>query len=200
MQLIHIPGPAMMGTNTFLLITESGHAAAIDPAAPAQRYLAELAQRKATLRMIFLTHGHYDHVGAAKELAVRTGADVYLDHADLMGDRLFPLVQADGPFASYPAKGRLALDELNFRFWHTPGHTPGSWCIYVNGLLFTGDTLFAGSCGRVDLEGGVPEQMQKSLRLLRELPLPDETRVFPGHDAFTTLGEERAYNPYMNMP
>ena len=76
-------------------------------------------------------------------------------------------------------------------------HTPGGHCIYVEGLLFSGDTLFAGSCGRVDLDGGAPAEMRASLRLLKGLPLPDDTRVFPGHGAFTTLGEERRTNPYL---
>ncbi len=197
MNLVHIPGPAVMGTNTFLLITEGHRAAAIDPAAPAERYRRELAAHGAALKAIFLTHGHYDHVGAAVRLAADTGADIYLDPADVKGDRLFPLSWQDAAFKPYPAGGTMALDELSFRFWHTPGHTPGSWCIYVEGLLFAGDTLFAGSCGRVDLAGGSREEMQASMALLKNLPLPDATRVFPGHGSFTTLGAERENNPYL---
>ncbi len=197
MELLHIPGPAVMGTNTFLLFTDNGHAVAIDPAAPARRYLDALQAKNAQLRAIFLTHGHFDHVGGAVGLAEAAGAALYLDPADLRGDRLYPLSAADAPFLPYPADGTLTVDELNFRFYHTPGHTPGSRCIYVEGLLFSGDTLFAGSCGRVDLDGGVPAEMRASLRLLKTLPLPDDTRVFPGHGAFTTLGEERRTNPYL---
>lgn len=199
MELLHIPGPVMMGTNTFLLFTAGGHAAAIDPAAPAGRYLDALKNKNAQLSVILLTHGHYDHVGGAVELARATGAALYLDPRDLKGDRLFPLRAGDADFKPWPAEGTLALDELTFRFYHTPGHTPGSVCIYVEGegLLFSGDTLFAGSCGRVDLEGGVPAAMRQSLKLLKNLPLPDDTKVFPGHDRFTTLGEERRTNYYM---
>lgn len=200
MELLHIPGPVMMGTNTFLLFTEGGHAAAIDPAAPAGRYLDALNEKNAQLRAIFLTHGHYDHVGSAVALARATGAALYLDPRDLKGDRLFPLRAGDADFQPWPAGGALTLDELTFRFYHTPGHTPGSVCIYVEGLLFSGDTLFAGSCGRVDLDGGDPAAMRQSLLLLKNLPLPDDTRVFPGHDRFTTLGEERLTNYYLAGP
>lgn len=199
MELLHIPGPAILATNTFLLVTGGGHAAAIDPAAPARFYLDALREKNAQLSDIFLTHGHYDHVGGALELAKATGAALYIDPQDLRGKRLYPLRAGDADFKPWPAEGTLALDELTFRFYHTPGHTPGSICIYVEGegLLFSGDTLFAGSCGRTDFEAGDPAAMRQSLALLRDLPLPDDTRVFPGHDRFTTLGEERRSNPYM---
>ena len=197
MELLHIPGPAMLGTNTFLLITAGGHAVAIDPAAPVQRYLEALRSKNAQLAAIFLTHGHYDHVGSAVELAEATGAEIYIDPRDIIGDGLFPLRAGEADFKPYPAGGTLTIDELTFRFYPTPGHTPGGHCIYVEGLLFSGDTLFAGSCGRTDFPGGDTAAMRKSLAMLRDLPLPDETRVFPGHDMFTTLGEERQHNPYM---
>lgn len=197
MELLHIPGPAVMGTNTFLLFTAGGHAVAIDPAGHPQDYLNALTGHDASLSAVFLTHGHYDHVGAVRALAAATGAPVYLDPADLKGDALFPLRAGDADFRPYPADGTLTVDELTFRFYHTPGHTPGSWCIYVEGLLFSGDTLFAGSCGRVDLDGGAPAAMRESLSMLKNLPLPDDTRVFPGHDRFTTLGAERLNNPFM---
>ena len=107
---------------------------------------------------------------------------------------MFPLASAD---AAYPADGRLTVDELTFTVWRTPGHTPGSVCLYCNGYLFSGDTLFAGSCGRTDLPGGSTADMRRSLSLLAELPLPADTRVLPGHGEDTTLGEEKRHNPYM---
>ena len=79
----------------------------------------------------------------------------------------------------------------------TPGHTPGGVVIACGDRLFSGDTLFAGSCGRVDLPGGSPAEMQRSLALVADLPLPDETTVYPGHESFTTLGQERRSNPYL---
>lgn len=194
MELLHILGPAPLWTNTFLIFTQAGHAIAVDPAAPAQRYLDALAEHDAALTHILLTHGHYDHVGAVEELKRRTGAQVWLDPADAQGNAMFPLRSAD---VGYPAGGAFSIDELDFRCWHTPGHTPGSWCFWCGGRLFSGDTLFAGSCGRVDLPGGDAGQMRQSLSLLANLPLPDETNVYPGHDSFTTLGRERRTNPYL---
>ena len=194
MKLIHIPGPSPLYTNTFLIITAAKHAIAIDPAAPAARYLEAAKKEGAVLTHIFLTHGHYDHVGAVETLKKQTGAVVYLDPADCKGNTLFPLKTAD---ASYQDNGELRVDELTFKTWHTPGHTKGGWCLYCDGYLFSGDTLFAGSCGRVDLEDGSAQEMMESLSKLAELPLPDETKVLPGHEGFSTLGEERRHNPYM---
>ena len=194
MKLIHIVGPAMLFTNTFLVLTEAGHAIAIDPAAHPQNYLDALAEHHATLTHILLTHGHYDHVGAVRALKEQTGAAVYLEPADRQGSQMYPLAAAD---AAYPADGRLAVDELTFAVYRTPGHTPGSVCLARGGYLFSGDTLFAGSCGRVDLPGGSAAEMRRSLALLAELPLPDDTRVLPGHGEDSTLGEERRHNPYM---
>ena len=117
-----------------------------------------------------------------------------MDPADAQGSQMFPLASSD---QGYPVSGEFTIDDLTFRCWHTPGHTPGSWCLWCDGVLFSGDTLFAGSCGRVDLPGGSARQMQASLSLLANLPLPDETTVCPGHEDFSTLGRERRTNPYL---
>lgn len=198
MNLMHIPGPSPLWTNTFLVFTAAGHAVAIDPTAPPTRYLEALQQHGAALTNIFLTHGHYDHVGAVRALKAATGAKVYMDLADAKGDTMFPLAAADVD-AAYPENGSVTVDELTFKTWHTPGHSAGSWCLYCEGVLFSGDTLFAGSCGRVDLPGGSAVEMQRSLSMLKELPLPDETNVYPGHEGFSTLGAERRHNPYMQQ-
>lgn len=194
MKLIHILGPAMLYTNTYLILAETGHAIAIDPAADPQQYLDVLAQNGADLTHILLTHGHYDHVGAVQALKRATGAKVYLEPADRQGTQMFPLSTAD---EVYPSDGKLSIDRLNFTVWRTPGHTPGSVCLYCDGVLFSGDTLFAGSCGRVDLPGGSVADMRRSLSLLAELPLPDGTRVLPGHGEETTLGAEKKSNPFL---
>ena len=195
MKLIHISGPWPLCTNTFLLISAGGKAVAIDPAAQAQKYLEELKKENAVLTDIFLTHGHYDHVGGVAELRRQTGAKVHLDLNDAKGNQLYPLTPdlVDCPWPD--GSSEYTVDELNFKIWHTPGHTPGGVIIACGNQLFCGDTLFAGSCGRTDMEGGSAAQMQRSLSLIADLPLPDETQVYPGHENFTTLGRERRSNP-----
>ena len=108
------------------------------------------------------------------------------------------LMTADVLTDNWPANDELTIDELTFKIYHTPGHTGGGVCLSCYGLLFSGDTLFAGSCGRTDFPGGSMQEMAKSLSLLAELPLPDATKVLPGHEGFSTLGQERSTNPYMN--
>ena len=184
-------------TNSFWLITAAGHAVVVDPAAEAETYLAQLKENNATLTNIFLTHGHYDHVGSVTALKKATGAKVHMDLADAKGDQMYPLTP-DLIDAPWPAgNSEYQVDELTFRIWHTPGHTPGGVVIACGDRLFSGDTLFAGSCGRVDLPGGSAADMQRSLALVADLPLPDETTVYPGHESFTTLGQERRSNPYL---
>ena len=99
---------------------------------------------------------------------------------------------------TYREGDELTAAGLRFRVLSTPGHTPGSVCLLCENTLFSGDTLFAGSYGRTDFPGGSMQEMAKSLSLLAELPLPDATKVLPGHEGFSTLGQERSTNPYMN--
>ena len=197
MKIQHIPGAPPLYTNTFLLVTDAGHGILVDAAAAPQTYLDALEKEGASLTHILLTHGHYDHVGAVAALRQKTGCKVYMDPVDAVGSQMQPLTR-DLVDEGWPAQGELKIDELTFQIYHTPGQTPGSVCLRCGNLLFSGDTLFAGSCGRTDLPGGSMAQMQQSLSLLAALPLPDETQVLPGHEAFSTLGRERRSNPYLN--
>lgn len=197
MKIQHIPGAPPLYTNTFLLVTDAGHGILVDAAAAPQTYLDALEKEGASLTHILLTHGHYDHVGAVAALRQKTGCKVYMDPVDAVGSQMQPLTR-DLVDEGWPAQGELKIDELTFQIYHTPGHTPGSVCLRCGNLLFSGDTLFADSCGRTDLPGGSMAQMQQSLSLLAALPLPDETQVLPGHEAFSTLGRERRSNPYLN--
>lgn len=197
MKIQHIPGVAPLYTNTFLIVTDAGHGIIVDAAAASQTYLDALQAEQAQLTHILLTHGHYDHVGAVAALRKATGCKVYMDPVDAAGNQMLPLTR-DLVDENWPANGELKIDELTFKIYHTPGHTPGSVCLLCGELLFSGDTLFAGSCGRTDFPGGSMQQMQQSLSLLAELPIPDTVQVLPGHESFSTLGRERRSNPYMN--
>lgn len=196
MKVQHILGAAPLYTNTFLLVTEQKHGILIDAAAEPDTYKKALAEQGATLTHILLTHGHYDHVGAVAALRRETGCKVYLDPADALGDALYPLKASDVDEA-WPASGSLTIDELTFAIYHTPGHTRGSVVLALGKLLFCGDTLFAGSCGRTDMPGGSGIQMQQSLSMLAESDLRNDMQVLPGHGEASTLGRERLSNPFM---
>ena len=186
MNIQHFHGVPPLYTNTFLIITNAKHGIIIDAAAEPETYLKALDEAGATLTHILQTHGHFDHVGA-----------VASDKIDAEGSQLLPLTP-DVITDEWPANGELVIDELPFKIYRTPGHTKGGVCLSCYGFLFSGDTLFAGSCGRTDFAGGSMQEMQKSLSLLAELPLPDATTVLPGHGESSTLGQERSTNPYMN--
>ena len=194
MQAFHIPGAAPLYTNTFLLISDAGHAVVIDPAADAQTYDKILKENNAQLTTILCTHGHYDHVGSAEALRTEWNAKLYCEAADLAGDRMYPLSAAD---CGYAEGETVSVDELQFTVWHTPGHTPGGVVLLCGEYLFCGDTLFAGSIGRTDLEGGSSAQMAESLRKLAKLPIPRGTQVLPGHGEFSTFGDELDNNYFI---
>ena len=196
MKVQHILGAAPLYTNTFLLVTDQKHGILIDAAAEPDTYKQALAEQGATRPHILLTHGHYDHVGAVAALRRETGCKVYLDPADALGDALYPLKASDVDEA-WPVSGSLTIDELTFTIYHTPGHTRGSVVLALGKLLFCGDTLFAGSCGRTDMPGGSGIQMQQSLSMLAESDLRNDMQVLPGHGEDSTLGRERLSNPFM---
>ena len=196
MKVTHILGAAPLYTNTFLIVTDQKHGILIDAAAEPETYKKALAEQGATLTHILLTHGHYDHVGAVAALRRETGCKVYLDPADALGNDLYPLKSSDVD-ESWPVSGSLAIDELTFTVYHTPGHTPGSVVLALGNMLFCGDTLFAGSCGRTDMPGGSGIRMQQSLSMLAESDLRDDAQVLPGHGESSTLGLERRSNPFM---
>ena len=194
MQGFHIPAAPPLYTNTFLLISDAGHAVVIDPAAEVHSYDEILKQHNATLTTILCTHGHYDHVGSAAALKAEWNATLYCEKADLAGDRMYPLSAAD---YGYTEGEQIAVDELRFTAWHTPGHTPGSVVLLCENYLFVGDTVFQGSIGRTDLEGGDSRKMDESLRKFAALPVPAEAQVLPGHGDFSTFGQEVATNFYI---
>ena len=197
MKLLHLTGPAPYFTNSFLLVS-GGEAAIIDPAPDAARFAPLLEKENARLTHILLTHGHFDHVyGLDSVRAAWPAARLCLFRADAVGTEDRPVKES--PEILWLTDGQtLTVGQAELTVLHTPGHTLGSCCWLCEGVLVSGDTLFAGSAGRTDLPGGDWETLMRSLRRLADDPtLPDELRVLPGHGAFTTLGLERAQNPYM---
>lgn len=194
MRILRMMGPPPYQTNCYILLGNEGHALVIDPAVSAQRIDEQLKKVNAQLSMILLTHGHFDHVSSVQALAEEWSCPVYLDPADARGDAVYPLALESRP---YTEGGKLLLDDIELTSWHTPGHTPGSWLLYGCGLLFSGDTLFAGGVGRTDLEGGDAAQQRQSFEKLKNLPMDSDTQVLPGHGPFSTVGEELETNPYL---
>jgi hydroxyacylglutathione hydrolase len=160
----------------------------IDPAPEVQRILAEAEKAAVHIKTIVNTHGHGDHTAGNAELKRLTGASVIIHALD--GDRY---LQAD---IFLKDETTLQLGEITFQVIHTPGHTPGGICLYAQGNLFTGDTLFVGDSGRTDLTGGHRPTLGASIRRLMELP--DDTVVWPGHDygptPSSTIGWEKRNN------
>jgi hydroxyacylglutathione hydrolase len=188
-----------VGTNVHLLADErSREAIAIDTAIPSLAWIRdELAARGWTLKLIVSTHGHWDHIGDNAAVAAHTGAPIAVHPLD--ADRLTSPQPLWAPFEippSVPAVelaegGEIRFGSLRLTIMHTPGHTEGSVCLVSaeEGLLYSGDTLFAGSFGRFDLPGGDADALAGSLARLARLD--DEVAVLPGHGAATTIGRER---------
>ena len=189
-----------MGTNCYLLGDEaSGRCFAVDPGYDSQRVLQLADQCGLSIQAVLLTHGHYDHVGGVAGLLDRwPDLPVYLHQADLYtpgGDREFQYVGAGPTQRTYGEGDVLPLGGTAVRVLHTPGHSPGSVVLLWEGVMLSGDTLFAGSCGRWDLFAGSMHDMFASLKRLGQLE--GDYQVCPGHGPGTTLETERRTNPYL---
>ena len=180
-------------TNTYI-VENGGHCVIIDAGYAPEVILRFLRDHNLMADAILLTHGHFDHVGAVRELAVELECPVYLHEKELS----MPPMMTAGPLYythTYGEGDRLQLAGISFRVLHTPGHTPGSVCLIAANHLFSGDTLFAGSCGRTDFPGGDWATIRKSLARLSGMT--EDLFVHPGHGESTTLAREKQYNPYM---
>ena len=195
-------------TNCYVVINEATkETIVIDPADRPDAVLRKAVDEGLKLKAIFLTHGHADHMLGVPELKAKLGLPVYACEAEreLLADPEQNLSQAlfrkSVAFAADVwVKDEEEIDAagMKFRVLATPGHTPGGCCYYSAeaGVLFSGDTLFAGSVGRTDFPGGSMSALMHSIRE-KLVPLPDETRVYPGHMEESTIGAERRYNPYL---
>ena len=191
---IHTLTLGMYQTNTYIIHEENSKTCCvIDPGYQAGTIADKLESLGLTLEAILLTHGHFDHVGAVKDLAADTDCRVFL----CANDALLPPMFTAGPLYytdTYREGSILNIAGLYIHVLHTPGHTPGSVCLMVDDVIFSGDTLFAGGCGRTDI-GGDWATICRSLKRLGEIE--GCFKVFPGHGESTTLAYEKRYNPYM---
>lgn len=196
--------------NPYLLwCSDTMQAIIIDPGDEADMLWQAIEDAGVQLQAIVLTHAHLDHVGAVTAIRERAGVPVYLhpDDDDLLamvgeqgrrfGLRIEPVAPADHALAH---GDQLAVGNISLAVLHTPGHSPGSVCLYAadEKTLIAGDTLFRRSIGRTDLPGGSPEQIVQSIHT-HLWPLPDDVRVHPGHGPTTTIGEEKRFNPFVGM-
>ena len=184
---------------------ESKKAAVIDPGGDPSAVVAAARREGLTIELIINTHGHLDHVAGNAALRDATGARLCISREDgpmlsdaslnlslLVGMRLPPIE----PDVLLDDNSQLSIGQLEFAVLLTPGHTPGGLCLYGEGVLFTGDTLFAGSIGRTDLPGGNYEQLIESIQT-KLLDLPTATEVYPGHGPSSTIALEKMGNPFL---
>jgi glyoxylase-like metal-dependent hydrolase (beta-lactamase superfamily II) len=199
----------MLACNCSILGDEStGEAVVIDPGDDIEEVQRILSKHHLRVKYIVATHAHIDHVGGIEKLKQATGAAVLMHQSDLP---LYKNLALQAEWLGVASPGVTDVDQflkegdslrcgtLSLEVLHTPGHSPGSLSLHLPGenqRILSGDTLFQGSIGRTDLWGGSMDEILRSIRT-RLLIFPDETPVFPGHGAPTTIGEERESNPFL---
>lgn len=199
-----IVGP--LATNCYLVAdTESKQAFILDPGAEPEKLLSTLRATCHAPRAIIVTHCHFDHIGAVAQLKSRLNIPFLIPKGEepILAKAFATSKIWTGQEIETPPKpdrflkegNEVKIGKVKFKVISTPGHSPAGVCLSANGVLFSGDTLFAGSIGRTDLPGGSEEEMKKSLKKL--LRLPDETLVLPGHGERTTISKEKETNPFL---
>ena len=192
---IHVLPLGDYQTNCYIVHEENSTGCLIlDPGYEPEIISSYLEEKGLSPEAILLTHCHFDHVGAVKDLAAQFDCKVFLDKKELT----LPPMMTNGPLYytdGYADGDTLTLAGIPVRVLETPGHTPGSVCLLMEDTMFSGDTLFAGSCGRTDLPCGDARAMRDSLRRLAALS--ENYRVCPGHGPSSTLNREKQTNPYL---
>lgn len=206
---IYIKPVGPIGTNCYIISEEGGGCAMVDPGAQPEKLIGFLDAKGLKPEYILLTHGHYDHIGGVKAIAQKYGAKIVISEQDAeqLTDRSKSLASARFPAGEDPylMEADLMLKDgdtvrtgdLEFTAILTPGHTKGDITYRCGGVLFTGDTLFAGDCGRTDLRGGSWEEILVSLGRLGKLE--GNFHVLPGHGGTSDLDTERKINPYLKQ-
>jgi glyoxylase-like metal-dependent hydrolase (beta-lactamase superfamily II) len=201
-----VVGP--LETNCIIVADMTSHdACIIDPGDEPDRIMSYIDAHGLRPHYVIFTHAHYDHVCAVRELKEKYHCRLVMHDQELKTyedtkrycmSRGYDAEDFPLPDITVKEDDALMFGNASFRVIHTPGHTPGSICLYGNGLLITGDTLFRGAAGRTDLPGGSMRDLRDSLKKLRGLP--HATRVLCGHDAETTIAIELKTNPFMTFP
>ncbi len=202
-----VVGP--LGVNCFIMGCEqTNQALVVDPGGDADRILAKIQEYGLTVAGIINTHGHFDHVGGNRQMIEASGAPLWIHSAD--APMLSRVAQVSSMYGlsgeNSPDADRFLTDGTFISFGncsvkviHTPGHTPGGCCLYIEPeqTIITGDTLFADGVGRTDLPGGSHDQLVMSIKT-RLFVLPDQVVAWPGHGPSTTIGHEKRHNPYLD--
>lgn len=193
------------GTNCYILWDEEKDAVILDPADEASTILTFVKEKQLRVHSVVLTHAHFDHMMAAEAVCAALDTPLLVGAGDketLLDPRLnLSAVFLSGVSLSLPCDGvlregdTLAVGKESLTVWETPGHTDGCLCLLGDGVVFTGDTLFYGSIGRLDFPTGDEAAMVRSLSRL--MTLPSDTVVYSGHGPSTTIGRERLQNPYL---
>jgi len=198
-----VVGP--FATNCYIVGSEANkEGIIIDPADEARLILSQVESLELDIKLIVLTHGHLDHIGALKEVKEAIGAEVAIhgDDVSLLQDHsLGALFGLFYPTPSPPDRllkdgDSLDIGDLHFLVLHTPGHSPGGICLLGHGVVFSGDTLFNYGIGRTDFPGGSYSQLMNSIHS-KLMVLPDDTIIYPGHGPDSTIGTERQGNPFL---
>lgn len=199
MKIKRIPA-GVYAANCFILMDEdTKETAVIDPGGDSEDLIKAVNEMDAKVKYILLTHGHTDHTGAAVQLQEEYNVPIYISEKDyrMMENGEYIYGDVIGKADKFLNEGdTFKIGSIEIKCIHTPGHTPGGICFIVEDVVFTGDTLFAGSIGRTDLAGGDFDAIISNIKN-KLMILPDNITVLPGHGPQSSIGRERVHNPFL---